>query len=91
MAEVDGGKLALGLIMLLVLTPIGFFLFIIPGVIFLAVSIYLIVTAFTEPSVTRTQPPQPGYTVCPHCAGQNYPTARHCQWCGKPLQGEAEA
>ncbi len=29
---------------------------------------------------------QPGYVLCPHCQGQNYPAAVHCQWCGKPMK-----
>ncbi len=47
MSEVNGGELALGLIMILVLTPIGFFFFIFPGIIFLIVGILLVVKSVT--------------------------------------------
>ncbi|MEE9601294.1 MAG: hypothetical protein V3W22_06315 [Thermoplasmata archaeon] len=87
MSEVNGGELALGLIMILVLTPIGFFFFIFPGIIFLIVGILLVVKSVTGgPQASQAQGPQPGYVLCPHCAGQNFPTAIHCQWCGKPMK-----
>ncbi len=57
MSEVNGGELALGLIMILVLTPIGFFFFIIPGIVLLIVGILLFVKSVTGgPQVS--QPPQ---------------------------------
>ncbi len=60
------------------------------GLLFLIIGIVVLATGREKrrPQVPEEQGPQPGYVLCPHCAGQNYPTAVHCQWCGKPMKVE---
>lgn len=50
----------------------------------------VIAQAGQVPGSNTPQGPQPGYVLCPHCQGQNYQAAVHCQWCGKPMKAEPQ-
>ena len=60
------------------------------GLLFLIIGIVVLATGGEKRAsgVAQVDGPQLGFVLCPHCAGQNYPTAVYCQWCSKPMKVE---